>query len=89
MNPNERTEQTKVAEVGCAKEKTQWGPQGFWPGQWETRSCSFPSWDRLGMAGVGRYAEGNEELGFRHASLEMPKRHPSGDEVEIEQRVVR
>lgn len=41
------------------------------------------------MPGVGERAEGNEELGFRHARLEMPMRHPSRDEVEIEQRAAR
>lgn len=41
------------------------------------------------MSWVGRYLEGNEELGFRHARFEMPVRHPSRDEVEIEQRVPR
>lgn len=46
----------------------------------------FPQvWDRLSMAGVGRY----EELGFRHARLEMLVRYPRRDEDEIEQSTAR
>lgn len=41
------------------------------------------------MAGVGRYAEGDEELDFRHARFGVPIRHPSREKVETEQRVPR
>lgn len=37
------------------------------------------------MTEVGRYAEGNEELGFGHAKFEMTVSHPSRDEIKIEQ----
>lgn len=48
-------------------------------------SCHFPRLSRLGLAGVGRYAEANEELSFRHGRLKMSIRHPSRDEAEIKQ----
>lgn len=37
------------------------------------------------MAGVRRYAEVYEELGFRHGRFKMSIRHPSRDEAEIKQ----
>lgn len=36
------------------------------------------------MAGMGRCAERNEALHFRHARFEMSVRHPSRDEVETD-----
>lgn len=58
---------------------------GFLARQLQEWSCHFPRWSRLGLAGLGRYAEASEELGFTHGRFKMSMRHPSRDEAEIKQ----